>query len=254
MVKYSCESLEDKDSKELKQVKEYLKSLDYKASNACQKFAVALELKFRGNTRKVTDTTSPFSRIFDVPVGSSYPVQNWCMFKNAKFTPISGDPVESITKTMKSWGNGARAICALTWKSGRGHVFNVLNIDNEIYLADASANRLKLLSSSNYVKNETDAKNSLGLFRSDTGTPDQKMLDILFGEESKPYTVRLNPDTTVKMKFESVVSALAHYSKGHDIKSDTFDVTEAGKKIGTVKPLEVVTTYGDHRFWGYKWL
>ncbi len=256
MIFYSCEALDEKDPPKIKKVKKYLKELDYKASNACQKFAVALELKFRGTDRKVTDTPSPLSRCFDVPVGGSYPLQNWMMFKNAKPTPISGDPVESITKTMKSWGKGSRAICALSWKSGRGHVFNVLNIDGEIYLADASANRFKSLSSSNYVKNETDVKKSLGLIRTDSGSPDKDMLDATFDEEGRPYSATMLPDeTTIKSKFISILQALNAYSSGNkDISSKTFEINFKGKKIGIVKPTEIVQTYGDSiRVWGYNW-
>ena len=258
MISYSCEALKDKDPPAIKKVKEYLKSLDYKASNACQKFAVALELKFRGVTKKVTSTPSPVDPVFDVPVGCSYPLQNWCMFKNAKFTKISGDPVESITKTMQGWGNGSRAICSLTWKSGICHVFNVLNIDGEIYLADASANRFKPLKSSNYVKNETNVKESLGLIRSDTGTPDKDMLDILFGDDDarSKYTVTEMPgNVTVKMRFNSVLSALNHYLKDSKSTSKTYEIYARGKKIGTVKPIEVVDKYGSDFFvWSYKWI
>ena len=239
MITYSCEALNDKDPPAIKKVKEYLKSLDYKASNACQKFAVALELKFRGIDRKVTDTSSPLSRCFDVPVGCSYPIQNWCMFKNSKFTKIKGDPLSSIETTMKGWGDGARAICSVGWKSGRGHVFNLLNIKREIWLADASANRLKLAKDSAYIKNEIDVNQSDGLIRTDTGSPDMDMLDATFDEDGRPYSVKMLPDeTTIKRKFISI----------------TFEINFKGKKIGIVKPTEIVQTYGDSiRVWGYNW-
>lgn len=256
MITYSCEALDEKDPPEIKNVKKYLKELDYKASNGCQKFAVALELKFRGINREVIATKTPLSRCFDVPVGRAYPIQNWMMFKNVKPTPISGDPVESITKTMKSWGKGSRAICAVTFTWGRGHVFNILNIDGEIYLADASANRFALLSKSGYM-DEVDAKKSIGLIRADTSTPDKDMVDATFDEESKPYSATMLPDkVTIKCKFISVLQVLHKYSADNkDISSKTFEINFRGEKIGVVKPTKIVDTYGNNqiRVWGYSW-
>ena len=52
------------DPPEIKKAKQFLKELSkYKVDNNCQKFAAALELKYRGVNKKVTPTLSPFDRV-----------------------------------------------------------------------------------------------------------------------------------------------------------------------------------------------
>lgn len=106
------------------------------------------------------------------------------------------------------------------------------------------------------MKNETDVKKSLGLIRTDSSSPDKDMLDATFDEEGRPYSVKMLPDeTTIKSKFISILQALNAYSSGNkDISSKTFEINFKGKKIGIVKPTEIVQTYGDSiRVWGYNW-
>ncbi len=40
---------------------------------------------------------------------------------------------------MLSWGDGARAIVRVRWKSGGGHVFNALQIDGQTVFVDSQA-------------------------------------------------------------------------------------------------------------------
>ena len=178
-------------------------------------------------------------------------LQNWCMFKNAKFTEIKGDPLTSIENTMKGWGDGARAICALTWKSGRGHVFNLINVKGEIWLADASANRLKLVKDSKYVKDETDGGKSLGLIRTDKGSPDKDMIDATFDDDFKCVVTRDKDNTTPKTKFQSILAALNPMG----VKGETYSIRVGDKTIGKVKCKDVADTYGsDIKIWDYSWV
>ena len=243
---------EDKEPAELKKVRGYLSSLDKKASNACQRFAAALELKFRGVDKTVNSVNGPLDLVFDTPVGCAYPIQNWCLFKNVKYTPITGNPVDCITKTMTSWGNGARAMCWLKWKSGRGHVFNLLNIEGEIYLADASANRLKLVKDSDYVKNMVDAKASPGFFRTDKGSPDKDLIEDTFAEPTRCFSFRLENGDRVRQRATfSVLHILNMFARK---RGDVLTIARDDKVIGKVVAQEVVETYGEHaKHWSYRW-
>jgi len=245
--------LTDKQQKDrmIEKIEKYLDDLDGDATNACQRYAVAFELKFRGQNTDVKTVGSPLHHVFDVPVGGSYPLQNWCMFKHAKFTSINGDPLTSIESTMRKWGDGARAICALTWKSGRGHVFNLVIIKDEIWLADASANRLKLVKDSKYVKDETDGSKSLGLIRTDKGSPDRDMIDATFDDDFKCTITKIKDGTTPKTKFQSIIDALS--SQGE--KGEIFEIRTTGEIIGKVKCREIVHTYGSEiKVWDYSWV
>lgn len=244
----------------LKKAKQYLEELSkVKVSNNCQKFAVALECKFRGMNKTPTPTGSPWDRVFDVPKGKSYPIQNWCLFKSARFTPIKGDAIESITKTMNGWGKGSRAIIAVTWKGGRGHVFNLINTSSGVYLMDSIANRLKPIEKSGYLKNNVDSKASLGLIRSDSGSLDKDMLAATFDEEGKLRFIleRVDGVRIRAMSTNSIskyVRMFAHKSGQKFYVYQYNEESEEYDKIGTIKIIEVVQEYGDDKFWAWEWV
>ena len=254
----ALEAKKDEDSPKLTHAKKLLAEVSkFKVSNNCQKFAAALELKFRGVDKKVTPTTTPFARVFDIPKGKAYPIQNWCLFKNAKFTKIGDDAVASITKTMKSWGNGSRAIIACRWKSGRGHVFNLINIDDEIYLMDATANRMKPISSSSYIKENIDSKNSFGLIRTDSGSPDKDLVAATFDEEGDIRFALKKGDTGIRSPSTSSILAYLRYWKPKA--GETFTVLQGSKttkleEVGKIKTTVEDARYGDDAVWGYEWV
>ncbi len=248
MFSYSLEDLkEKKESAPLKKAKKLLSSVSkFKVDNNCQKFAAALELKFRSIDQDVTPTSTPVDKVFDVPVGCGSPLANWCLSKKAKFVKISSDdPVKSIEGTMKSFGNGSRAIISVAWDSGRGHVFNLINIDNEIYLLDATANRCKLVSKSGYLKSNIDTKNSAGITRTDNLTIDKTMVEDIFSKNEREFSL----DESSK-RYISVTAALS----SNGAKNKEFVVYRKGKKIGTVTCLSIREKYGDdYTVWNYKW-
>jgi len=254
----ALEAKKDEDSPKLAHAKKLLAEVSkFKVSNNCQKFAAALELKFRGVDKKVTITNSPWDRVFDVPKGSAYPIQNWCLFKNAKFTKIGEDAVASITKTMRGWGNGSRAIIACAWKSGRGHVFNLINIDNEIYLMDATANRMKPITESSYIKEKIDVKNSYGLIRTDSGSPDKSMIAATFGEEGDIRFALKKGDTGIRSPSTSSILAYLRYWKPKA--GETFTVLQGSKttkleEVGKIRTTVEDDRYGDDVVWGYEWV
>lgn len=252
----ATESLSDKKDKEespkLKKIKKFLEELSkFKKSNNCQKFAAALELKFRGKSREVTPTFSPFDRCFDVPKGKASPLANWCLIKNGEFRSIdSENPVDKVKEIMTKFGEGSRAIIAVSWKSGRGHVFNLTVVDGEVYLMDATANRLKKVDDSDYLRDKTDGKKSLGIFRTDNGTIDDEMVEDTFDESDKKfYLVREDGARIRSIAQRSILAYLRLCGK----KNTKFKVY-GDKLYGEIMCLDEQETYGKDVVWNYKWL
>ena len=262
-------ALESKDTKpddpedpEIKKAKKFLKELiKFKVSNNCQKFAAALELKYRGVNKKVTPTNSPFDRVFDVPRGSKSPHAMWHLFRKIDPVVIPGkDCVSKIESTMKKWGNGARAIISTTWESGSGHVFNLINIQGEIYLMDATAERIKLVSKSDYLKNKT--KQAI-LIRSDTGTPDEDLIDATFEKCTDKFHLGFEKGGTIRSPATHSILGflrLIANKEGEVIVVNWYDPARGDtyEKIGKVRTLGINRTYSDGEFkyvaWDYEWL
>lgn len=248
MFAYSLEDLkENNEPAALKKAKKILSAISkFKVDNNCQKFAVALELKFRDIDKDVTPTSTPVDKVFDVPVGCESPMANWWISKKARFIKISSDdPAKSIESTMRSFGNGSRAIISVAWDSGRGHVFNLININNEIYLLDATANRCKLVSKSGYIKSNLDAQNSAGIMRADNLTIDKSMVEDTFSKNEQEFSL----DDSTK-RYISVTAALST----NGAKNKEFLVYRKGKKLGIARCLSIREKYGDdYTVWNYTW-
>ena len=261
-------ALESKDTKpddpedpEIKKAKKFLKELSkFKVDNNCQKFAAALELKYRGVSKEVTPTNSPFDRVFDVPHGSKSPHAMWHLFKKIDPVVISGkDTVDQIESTMKKWGNGSRAIISTTWESGSGHVFNLINIKGEIYLMDATAERIKLVSKSDYLKNKT--KQAI-LVRSDNGTPDKDLIEATFEECKDRF--RLDYEKGGTIRSPATHSILGFLRLIGNKEGEVFVVnqytakTEKYSAVGKVRIIGKNRTYKSGEFkliaWDYEWL
>jgi len=243
------EPKKEDDSTAIKKAKKFLEELNkFKRGNNCQKFAAALELRYRGIDVDVTQTARPDARTFDVPVGKASPYENWCLIKNAEFVKIEkDDPLKSVETTMLKWGEGSRAIIAVTWTgSHAGHVFNLTVIDGKVYLMDGTANRFKEIHDSDYLKNNIDADRSKGLLRSDKGSIDSQMKDDTFSDESNEFG--LDPD---EIKYPSVKRLLSVNGK----QGKEFVIYRKGKKLGTVKCESIEHKYSNFStVWNYKWI
>ena len=271
-VKFLVPSMEGKstdasgdDPPAIKKAKKFLSELSkFKVDNNCQKFAAALELKYRGVNKEITPTVSPLARVFDVPMGSASPRAMWQLIKNCKMVEVKGDKItDTITDTMKKWGNGSRAIISTEWKSGRGHVFNLLNVDGEVWLLDATANRAKPITKSDYLKEKTK---SAILYRSDDGSVDKEMVAATFGEEGR---VRFTlAQGNKRIRSPSTGSVLAYlrlmcHSKGdifevYQYKEDNKKAKDGYEQIGRIRSTGIDATYGEGAYeivvWNYEWI
>lgn len=128
------------------------RGVDYKLyHHNCQRCVCAYEFQRRGYdvTAKAFDGRYPSVLqcfVFDRKDYSSYVTQN----ANSKWSPSFGtimnpnrfgyggtSAARLIEKTMKGWGNGARAVLNVVWKDSRdAHIINVENINGEVFLID----------------------------------------------------------------------------------------------------------------------
>lgn len=252
---------DDPEDPEIKKAKKFLKELSkFKVDNNCQKFAAALELKYRGVSKEVTSTNSPFDRVFDVPKGSKSPHAMWHLFKKIDPVVIPGkDCVSKIESTMRKWGNGARAITHAEWEGGSGHVFNLVNIRGEIYLLDATKQIFKLASESDYL---TERAVQVTLVRSDNKTPDKDLIKATFEKSKEKFRLDYEKGGTIRSpathSILGFLRLIAHKEgevfvvNWYDPASDTYE------KIGKVRTLGIDRTYSDGAFkyvaWDYEWL
>lgn len=249
------------DPPEIKKAKQFLKELSkYKVSNNCQKFAAALELKYRGVNKKVTPTLSPFDRVFDVPKGSKSPHAMWHLFKSIDpVTFTSKDILEKITDQMLKWGEGSRAFISATWESGSGHVFNLIVINKTVYLMDATANRFKKVSESDYLKKKAV---SATLVRSDKGAVDKDLVDATFEECKDRFHLDFEKGGTIRSPAtHSIIGFLrliAHKKGETFVVNQYTEKTGEYRKIGKVRTLDKNRTYTDGEFklvaWDYEWV
>ena len=246
---------------EIKRAKKFLRELSkFKVSNNCQKFAAAMELKYRGTDKEVTPTASPFDRVFDVPRGSKSPHAMWHLFKSIDPVKLDGkDVVKKIEDRMREWGNGSRAFISTRWTSGSGHVFNLINIDGEIYLMDATAERFKLISKSDYLKNKAD---KVVLVRSDKGTVDKDLVDTTFEKCEDRFHLDFEKGGTIRSPATNSIIGFLRLIANKE--GETFVVnqytekTGEYRKIGKVRTLDKNRTYTDGEFklvaWDYEWV
>ena len=209
----------------------------------------------------MTPTNSPFDRVFDVPRGSKSPHAMWHLFRKIDPVVIPGkDCVSKIESTMKKCGNGSRAIISTTWESGSGHVFNLINIKGEIYLMDATAERIKLVSKSDYLKNKT--KQAI-LVRSDTGTPDEYLIDATFEKCTDKFHLDFEKGGTIRSPSTHSILGflrLIAHKEGEVFVVNWYDPARGDtyEKIGKVRTLGINRTYSDGEFkyvaWDYEWL
>lgn len=127
----------------------------------CQRCVIAYELNRRGYNVEAEASSGdndpmPYNR-------------NWSKaFKDPKFTNVGATTTNAVNKKilkeMQSWGNGSRAIVAVTYNArGDGHVFNVEYRNGELHYYDAQVGaRYKTSTVFNHVK-----RDSVEIMRSD---------------------------------------------------------------------------------------
>ena len=147
---------------------DYNKGLEYQLN--CQRCVYAYEMNRRGEDcvakpRILNGTDDYMSEWPKTMVG-----QTWnCVGSKSK-----NKVVTNIESTMKSYGDGSRAIVFVTWKKGTtGHVFNVENVKGKIRYVDGQSGRER-----DIVKTIAKAKPTRTFIsRVDNLTPNQVLLD-----------------------------------------------------------------------------
>ena len=161
--------------------------------------------------------------------------------------------------------NAARmvAIISTEWKSGRGHVFNLLNVDGEVWLLDAAANRAKPITKSSYLKEKTK---SAILYRSDDGSVDKEMVAATFGEEGRVRFTLAQGNRRIRSPSTGSVLAylrLMCHSKGdifevYQYKEDSKKAKDGYEQIGRIRSTGIDATYGEGVYeivvWNYEWI
>lgn len=108
----------------------------------CQRCVVAYELQRRGYKVEAQPTyaNDKWNKAYNV--GGTHMGLWRGAFRHAKTVNVGasrGDKVlDNITKRMKAYGPGARAVVSINYKGvGEGHVFNVENVRGRIHYVDA---------------------------------------------------------------------------------------------------------------------
>lgn len=129
----------------------YDKTMTYKAyTENCQRCAVAYELRRRGYdvTALPTYEGDTLGKVTNVKKDGAIWSRWQGAFRNAKPQSVkaktSEEVVNNVEKKMKSYGDGARGVVSVIYKSGRmGHVFNVEQRKGKTYFVDAQNGQRK---------------------------------------------------------------------------------------------------------------
>lgn len=112
-------------------------------SENCQRCVVAYELQRRGYKVEAQPTYANDKWNASYKIGNTY-MDLWRgAFRHAKTERVGASRVDkvldNITKKMKSYGSGARAVVSINYKGKKNdaHVFNVENVRGRIYYVDA---------------------------------------------------------------------------------------------------------------------
>ncbi|MBE5969752.1 MAG: hypothetical protein E7242_05910 [Lachnospiraceae bacterium] len=106
-------------------------------SENCQRAVVAYEARRRGY-----DVTAQPTFQGDKLPKQTHGNGHWQgAFKNAKTENVSGKNAKAVQSNienkMSQYGNGSRAVVAIQWSDGKGHVFNVERQSGKTYYVDA---------------------------------------------------------------------------------------------------------------------
>ena len=155
--------------KEIDQIKKVIENVyAYKKDNNCQLCAGCFEMQMRGIDMNPRDVLTPADKIFKN--------ENWSFIKNAKKYKLSEDLKGDVSKILKNAGNHSRFYASVGWKGyNSGHVFNVINLDDNIYVIDCMHNKMILLEDDDFYFVEADYKRSW-LMRSDNAQLDKNKM------------------------------------------------------------------------------
>ncbi len=148
----------------------------------CQRCVSAFEARMRG--QNVTARPNPDGPVLDA---LSYPnavTGIYSVYKSPDILDMSSanewDCEEKIRKQMEEWGEGSRAIVAVYWKGGGGHVFNAVQINGQTEYVDPQTGNMYCLS----YFNEVDTSKKITLTRTDNQEFTNR-LDLCTQEEPK---------------------------------------------------------------------
>ena len=125
---------------------------------------------------------------------------------------------------------------------------------------DATAERIKLVSKSDYLKNKT--KQAI-LVRSDTGTPDEDLIDATFEKCTDKFHLDFEKGGTIRSPSTHSILGflrLIAHKEGEVFVVNWYDPARGDtyEKIGKVRTLGINRTYSDGEFkyvaWDYEWL
>ena len=115
-----------------------------KYDNNCQLSASCFEMQMRHIDMVPRGIETPRDVVFKSD-------KNWSFIKNNKKIKATKDLKKFVNDTVLKAGNGSRFYAHTGWvDSTGGHVFNVLNIDNAVYIVDCTENLVKPLSSDKF--------------------------------------------------------------------------------------------------------
>lgn len=116
-------------------------------SNNCQLCAGCFELAMRGIQKSPRGVNTPRDIVFKSD-------SNWSFIKNGKKINLRNDIKTHAKEIVSNAGSGSRFYCHNGWKgSTGGHVFNIINIDDDIYIIDAQAGKIIPIDSDNHYLN-----------------------------------------------------------------------------------------------------
>lgn len=113
---------------------------DYKTNKKeyrvnCQRCAMATEMAMRGYD--VTAMPNYMTDDYDKFIHHMNQFKNQYWISGGELGKTKASKLNSIIKIVKSWGDGARGLVAVTWKTGNaGHILNIVNKGGEVYFVD----------------------------------------------------------------------------------------------------------------------
>lgn len=152
--------------KEIDRIKKVIENVyAYKKANNCQLCAGCFEMQMRGINMTPRDVLTPADEIFKN--------DNWSFIKGGKKYKLSEDLKGDVSRILKKAGNNSRFYASVGWKGyNSGHVFNVINLNDNIYVIDCMHNKMVLLEDDDFYFVESDYRRSW-LMRSDNAKVDK---------------------------------------------------------------------------------
>ena len=118
-----------------------------RGSNNCQLCASCFELQLRGIPAYPRSVNTPRDIVFKTD-------SNWTFLKNGRKINLRKDLKTHVKEILNSAGDGSRFYCHNGWKgSTGGHVFNIINYKDDIYIIDCQAGKTVKIDDDNLYLN-----------------------------------------------------------------------------------------------------